>query len=64
MLTWVTNSESWKGGIWKNILPDLSLSGALLLDSCANHGFFIMNTCYRGEAWCRQKKKVMIYWQV
>lgn len=31
------------GGIWRKGLPDLNLTGALLLDVCANHGLTIMN---------------------
>ncbi len=40
------NGETWRWVIGRNSLPDQSLSGALLLDFCANHELSIIDTMF------------------
>uniref|UniRef100_A0A3Q0RPX2 C2H2-type domain-containing protein n=1 Tax=Amphilophus citrinellus TaxID=61819 RepID=A0A3Q0RPX2_AMPCI len=40
------DSETWRGVIGRNFLPDLNPNGVLLLDFCANHSLSTMNTMF------------------
>lgn len=43
-------TDTWRGLFGWNVLPNLNRSDVLLLDFCAIHGLFIMNTMFEHKA--------------
>lgn len=44
---WGIDSDTWRGMVVRNSLPNLNLSGVLLLDFCDIHSFPITNTMFK-----------------
>lgn len=41
------DSDTWRGGIRRDSLPNVNPRGELLLDACASHNLSIMNTMFK-----------------